>query len=163
VNVAFVGATRGMGRALARRLAERGDAVFLLGRDSREMDLTARDLEARGAPVPVSQAPAGDRARRSNYLYGASKAGLSVFLDGLDLAYRDRGVGVLCVKPGFVRTAMTDGLPVPPFAGEPDAVAREVAAAMDARRHVVYAPSIWRWIMVVIRTLPRAVLRRVRF
>jgi decaprenylphospho-beta-D-erythro-pentofuranosid-2-ulose 2-reductase len=106
---------------------------------------------------------AGDRARRSNYLYGASKAGLSVFLDGLDLAYRDRGVQVLCVKPGFVRTAMTEGLPVPPFAGEPDAVARDVVVAMDAHRHVVYAPSVWRWIMLVIRALPRAVLRRVQF
>jgi short-subunit dehydrogenase len=245
VKVAFVGATRGMGRALARRLAERGDALFLLGRDAGEMELSARDLEARGAPAPVRQAPldlsrpegfgraldaaeralvridalvvtgglfaaqdelardlarlgdllhanftgtvllcqqaaerlaarggglicvfssvAGDRARRSNYLYGASKAGLSVFLDGLDLAYRDRGVQVLCVKPGFVRTAMTEGLPVPPFAGEPDAVARDVVVAMDAHRHVVYAPSVWRWIMLVIRALPRAVLRRVQF
>jgi len=239
-----VGATRGMGRALARRLAERGDGLFLLGRDSGEMELSARDLEARGAPAPVGQAAldlsrpdgfgaaldaadralsridalvvtggvfaaqdelatdlsrlgallhtnftgtvlicqeaaerlaarggglicafssvAGDRARRSNYLYGASKAGLSVFLDGLDLAYRDRGVRVLCVKPGFVRTAMTAGLPVPPFAGEPDAVARAVVAAIDAGRHVVYAPSVWRFIMLVIRALPRAVLRRVQ-
>jgi len=245
VKVAFVGATRGMGRALARRLAERGDTIFLLGRDADEMQLSARDLEARGAPVPVGQASldlsrpdgfgealdaadralsridalvvtgglfagqdelaadlarlgallhanftgtvllcqqaadrlaarggglicafssvAGDRARRSNYLYGASKAGLSVFLDGLDLAYRDRGVRVLCVKPGFVKTAMTAGLPVPPFAGEPDAVARDVVAAMDAGRHVVYAPPVWRWIMLVIRALPRVVMRRVRF
>ncbi len=245
MKVAFVGATRGMGRALARGLAERGDALFLLGRDPGEMDLSARDLESRGAAGPVSHAPldlarpegfaealaaadhalarmdalvvtggafasqddlaqdparlaallhanftgtallcqqaaerlaaaggglvcafssvAGDRARRSNYLYGASKAGLSAFLDGLDLAYRERGVPVLCVKPGFVRTAMTAGMPVPPFAGEPDAVARDVIAAMDARRHVVYAPSVWRWIMLIIRALPRAVLRRVRF
>lgn len=245
MKVAFVGATRGMGRALARGLAERGDALFLLGRDPREMDLSARDLESRGAAAPVghgsldlarpegfagaldaaeraltridalvvtggafesqddlSRDPArleallhanftgtvllcqqaaerlaarggglicafssvaGDRARRSNYLYGASKAGLSAFLDGLDLAYRDRGVPVLCVKPGFVRTAMTAGLPVPPFAGEPDAVARDVIAAMDAHRHVVYAPSVWQWIMLIIRALPRAVLRRVRF
>ena len=84
---------------------------------------------------------AGDRARRSNYLYGASKAGLSVFLDGLDLAYRERGVRVLCVKPGFVRTAMTAGLPVPPFAGEPAAVAAAVVRAIDRGRHQVYAPG----------------------
>lgn len=245
MKVAFVGATRGMGRALARRLAERGDAVFLLGRDAIEMARSARDLEARGARPPVGQAPfdladpagfagaldaadrvlggwdalvvtggafghqedlaadparlaallevnftgtvllcqqaavrlaarggglicafssvAGDRARRSNYLYGASKAGLSVFLDGLDLAYRARGVRVLCVKPGFVKTAMTAGLPVPPFAGEPEAVARSVVRAMDAGSHQVYAPGVWRLIMLVIRALPRAVLRRVRF
>jgi decaprenylphospho-beta-D-erythro-pentofuranosid-2-ulose 2-reductase len=245
VKVAFVGATRGMGRALARRLAERGDALFLLGRDATEMERSARDLEARGAPAPVGHATldlslpagfgealdtadralgridalvvtgglfarqeelatdpprlaallhanftgtvllcqqtaerlaarggglicafgsvAGDRARRSNYLYGAAKAGLSVFLDGLDLAYRDRGVRVLCVKPGFVRTAMTAGLPVPPFAGEPEGVARDVVRAMDGGRHQVYTPRVWCWIMLVIRALPRAILRRLRF
>jgi short-subunit dehydrogenase len=106
---------------------------------------------------------AGDRARRGNYLYGASKAGLSAFLDGLDLAYRERGVRVLCVKPGFVRTAMTAGLPVPPFAGEPEAVAATVVRAIDRGAYQVYAPGIWRWIMLVIRALPRAVLRRVQF
>ena len=245
MKVAFVGATRGMGRALARALAERGDALFLLGRDAAEMGRSARDLEARSPRVPVGHAPldlgrpagfaealdaadralggldalvvtggafgrqeelaadparlaallevnftgtvllchlaatrlaakggglicafssvAGDRARRGNYLYGASKAGLSVFLDGLDLAYRERGVRVVCVKPGFVRTAMTAGLPVPPFAGEPEAVAAAVVRAMDRGRHQVYAPGIWRWIMLVIRALPRAVLRRVQF
>lgn len=244
MKVAIVGATRGMGRALARRLAERGDALFLLGRDEAELALSARDLEVRGAPsvsharldlgeaagfasaldaadhalspfdalvvtgglfarqeelaadparlaallhanftgtvllcqqaaermaarggglVCAFGSVAGDRARRSNYLYGASKAGLAVALDGLDLAYRDRGVRVLCVKPGFVRTAMTAGLPVPPLAGEPDAVARRVVAAMDAGRHQVYAPGIWRVVMLVIRALPRAVLRRAQF
>lgn len=244
-KVAFVGATRGLGRALARRLAERGDALFLLGRDEAEMALSALDLEARGAPAPVGHAPldlarpagfpealdaadralsridalvvtgglfarheelvgdptrlaalldvnftgtillcqqtaerlaarggglicafssvAGDRARRGNYLYGATKAGLSVFLDGLELAYRDRGVRVLCVKPGFAKTAMTAGLPVPPFAGEPEAVARDVARAMDAERPLVYTPAVWRWVMLVIRALPRAILRRVQF
>ena len=245
MKVAFVGATRGMGRALARRLAERGDALFLLGRDAAELDRSARDLEARGMGGSVGHGPldlgepvgfvdaldaaeralegwdtlvvtggafgrqedlvadparlagllevnflgtallcqeaaarlaerggglicvfssvAGDRARRSNYIYGASKAGLSAFLDGLDLAYREAGVRVLCVKPGFVRTAMTDGLPVPPFAGEPEAVADAVVRAMDRGRHQVYAPGVWRWIMLVIRALPRVVLRRVRF
>lgn len=245
MKVAFVGATRGMGRALARRLAERGDALFLLGRDATEMALSARDLEVRGTRAPVGHAPldlarpagftdaldaaerglggldalvvtggafgrqedlasnpgrlaellevnftgtallcqqaaerlvarggglicafssvAGDRARRANYLYGASKAGLSAFLDGLDLVYRERGVRVLCVKPGFVKTEMTAGLAVPPFAGEPDAVARAVVRAMDGGRHQIYVPGAWRWIMLVIRALPRAVMRRAQF
>ena len=55
MKIAIVGATRGMGRALARRLAERGDALFLLGRDETELGLSPRDLEARGAPAPVGQ------------------------------------------------------------------------------------------------------------
>jgi len=58
---------------------------------------------------------------------------------------------------------MTDGLPVPPFAGEPEGVARRVLAAIDAGRPVVYAPGAWAWVMFVIRRLPRFVMRRVRF
>ena len=245
MKAALVGATRGMGRALARRLAERGDALVLLGRDSADLEASARDLEARGARGPVGTAAldladphgfvraldaadaalggfdalivtagdfarqedlavdparlerlltvnftgtavlcqqaaerlaargggavcafgsvAGDRGRRSNYLYGSSKAGLATFLEGLGHAYADRNVRVTCVKPGFVRTGMTAGLPVPPFAGEPEAVAAVVLRALDAGRPVVYAPPIWRWVMLVIRSLPRAVMRRIRF
>src|SRR5712692_239665 len=241
----MVGATSGMGRALARLLAGRGDALALLGRDPNELLTSSRDLVARGARGPVVTghldlaepagfeaaldaadrglgrfdalivtggdfAPqetlerdtarltrllevnftgtvvlcqqtaerlagrgggticafssvAGDRARRSNYLYGASKAGLSAYLEGLGLAYADRGVRVVCVRPGFVQTAMTAGLPVPPFAGEPEAVARVVLRAIDRGTPVVYAPPVWRWVMLAIRLLPRAVMRRVRF
>jgi short-subunit dehydrogenase len=67
------------------------------------------------------------------------------------------------VKPGFVKTAMTAGLKPPPFAGEPDRVAREVVSAMDARRSIVYAPRIWALVMLVIRSLPRFVMRRIAF
>jgi short-subunit dehydrogenase len=96
-------------------------------------------------------------------LYGAAKAGLTRYLEGLDHRFRAAGLRTICVKPGFVRTSMTDGLPVPPFAGEPEAVARRVLAAIDAGRPVVYAPGAWRWVMLVIRLLPRFVMRRVRF
>ena len=67
------------------------------------------------------------------------------------------------MKPGFVRTGMTAGLQPPPFAGEPDAVAAAVLKAIDRGTPVVYAPGIWRWIMTVIRALPRAVMRRIGF
>jgi len=245
MRVAFVGATRGMGKALSRLMAARGDRLCLLGRDAGELAAAAADLEARGAPRPVGTAMldlaapagfaaaldaadaavggfdalvvtagafgaqaelardpgrlgevlhvnftgtavlcqqaaerlaargggricafssvAGDRARRSNYLYGASKAGLSAFLEGLGLAYADRRVRVTCVRPGFVRTGMTEGLPAPPFAGEPDAVAELVLRALDRGAPVVYAPAPWRWVMLAIRGLPRAVMRRIRF
>jgi hypothetical protein len=66
------------------------------------------------------------------------------------------------VRPGFVRTEMTAGLPEPPFAAEPDAVAAAALRAMDAGTPVAYAPGIWRWVMWVIRALPRFVLRRLR-
>jgi decaprenylphospho-beta-D-erythro-pentofuranosid-2-ulose 2-reductase len=122
-----------------------------------------RLAERGGGTVCAFSSVAGDRPRRSNYVYGASKAGLSAFLEGLGLAYADRGVRVVCVRPGFVRTGMTDGLPVPAFAAEPAHVARMVLAAIDRGRPVVYAPPIWRWVMLAIRTLPRPVMRRLSF
>jgi len=96
-------------------------------------------------------------------LYGAAKAGLSHYLEGLDHKFRAQGLKTVCVKPGFVKTSMTDGLTPPPFAGEPDDVARIVLRAIDRGTPVVYAPPIWRWIMAVIRLLPRAVMRKIGF
>jgi short-subunit dehydrogenase len=106
---------------------------------------------------------AGERGRKPEVLYGAAKAGLSRYLEGLDHRFHARGLRVVCVKPGFVRTSMTEGLPEPPFAGEADEVAAIALAALDRGRPVVYAPGIWRWVMAVVRLLPRAVLRRVGF
>ena len=96
-------------------------------------------------------------------LYGAAKAGLTRYLEGLDHRFSNRGLNVVCVKPGFVRTSMTDGLPAPPFAGEAEPVARRVLKAIDRGTPVVYAPAPWRWVMLVVRHLPRLVMRRVGF
>jgi NAD(P)-dependent dehydrogenase (short-subunit alcohol dehydrogenase family) len=246
MKVAFLGATKGMGRALARRMARRGDAIFLLGRDEGELAKSAADLVARGVGkhsvgfsrcdlehpeefVPALDAAeqslggldavvvsaglfatqqrledepelarrlllvnfahtvafceearrrllargggtlcvfssvAGDRGRKPVAIYGASKAGLSHYLESLDHKFRLQGLRTVCVKPGFVRTSMTEGLPAPPFAGEPDSVAARVLRAIDRGTPVVYAPGIWRWIMLVIRLLPRSLMRRLGF
>lgn len=245
MRVAFLGATKGMGRALARLMAERGDQLFLLGRDAVDLDKSARDLEVRGGKAPVGQAAcdlerpegfvaaldaaekamggidtvvvtaglfatqdqleadpaflarlldanfsgsilfceearkrlmakgggtlcvfssvAGERGRKPVVLYGATKAGLSRYLEGLDHRYHADGLRVVCVKPSFVKTSMTAGLPAPPFAGEPEGVARSVLRAIDRGTPVVYAPGIWRLVMLVIRSLPRFVMRRVGF
>jgi NAD(P)-dependent dehydrogenase (short-subunit alcohol dehydrogenase family) len=245
VKVVALGATRGMGRALARELAARGESLFLLGREPEELERSAKDLELRGAPGPVGFARcdllapgsfgaaldsadealggfdtavvtaglfapqaeleadaalrrrvldadflgtidfceavrrrllargggtlcvfssvAGDRARTPVVLYGAAKAGLSHYLEGLDHAHRRAGLRVVCVKPGFVRTGMTADLPEPPFAGTPEAVAVRVARALERGTPVVYAPAVWRFVMLAIRALPRAVMRRIGF
>ncbi len=251
MRVAILGGTKGMGRALARRMAARGDALFLLGRDPADLERSARDLEARSgaaagsvgtAPCdlerPETFAPAlaaaeaalggldavvlsaadfatqealeadrerlrrlltvdfasavlfceearerllrsvaeggrgllcafgsvaGDRGRKPVVLYGAAKAGLSHYLEGLDHRFHGQGLRVVTVKPGFVKTSMTEGLRPPPFAGEPERVARDVLRALDRGRPVVYTPPPWRWVMLVIRNLPRAVMRRVGF
>ena len=230
---------------MARLLAQRGDRLFLLGRNPDELQRTARDLEIRGAEAPVGTAHcdllepegfrdaldqadrvlegletvvvtaglfagqgqleedprlaarlltadftntvlfceevrrrlldcgggtlcvfssvAGQRGRKPVILYGAAKAGLSCYLEGLDHKFRAAGLRTVCVKPGFVKTGMTAGLKPPPFAGEPEEVARRVLGAIDRGTPEVYVPGIWRYIMFIIRNLPRAVMRRVEF
>ncbi|MCA9635789.1 MAG: SDR family NAD(P)-dependent oxidoreductase, partial [Myxococcales bacterium] len=96
-------------------------------------------------------------------IYGSGKAGLSHYLESLDHKHHADGLTVLCVKPGFVKTGMTANLKPPPFAGEPTAVARRVVGAIDRGSPVVYAPAIWRWVMLVIRWLPRFVMRKIGF
>ena len=96
-------------------------------------------------------------------LYGAAKAGLSHYLEGLDHRYRSAGLVTVCVKPGFVKTGMTEGLKAPPFSAEAEDVARRVLKAVDRGSPVVYAPGVWRWVMAAVGMLPRAVMRRVDF
>jgi len=126
-------------------------------------ELRERMLRAGGGQLVVFSSVAGDRGRKPVGIYGASKAGLSHYLESLDHRYHADGLSVLCVKPGFVKTSMTEGLKPPPFAGDPDQVAIQVARAMAYKRALVYTPSIWRLIMLVIQHLPRFVMRRVGF
>lgn len=245
MKVVLLGATKGMGRALARLMAARGDEIFLLGRDPAELQRCATDLGLRGATGEVRYATcdlleplgfgealdaarhhlgeldavvvtaglyatqevlerdtitrqqllsvdfahtiefceqarhrlllggggvlcvfssvAGDRARKSRIYYGAAKAGLSYYLEGLDLKYHDQGLHTVMVKPGFVRTTMTAGLPEPPFAADADDAARTVLKAIDKKWPVVYVSRIWRFVMLVIRILPRWIMRRADF
>jgi short-subunit dehydrogenase len=116
-----------------------------------------------GGTLCVFSSVAGDAARKPVVLYGAAKAGLTAYLEGLDLKFRAQGLITVCVKPGFVKTGMTDGLKQPPFAGEPDEVAEVVLDAIDRGSAVVYAPPVWRAVMTAVRALPRFVMRRVGF
>jgi decaprenylphospho-beta-D-erythro-pentofuranosid-2-ulose 2-reductase len=245
MKIAVLGATNGMGRSLARLLAVRGDALFLLGRDLEDLGRSAKDLEVRSGRKPAgvahcdlerpeSFAPAlagaenallgldcvvvtagvfasqdvletdaerarhllvvdfshtvlfceearrrllargggtlcvfssvaGERGRKPVILYGSAKAGLTHYLEGLDHKFHRAGLRVVCVKPSFVKTSMTDGLTPPPFAGEADAVARRVVKAIDRGWPVVYAPPAWAFVMWLIRALPRWAMRRVGF
>ena len=241
-----LGGTTGMGRAIARLLAERGDGVFLMGLDAPDLERSSADLVARhpgrgaigfavcdlerpegfagaldaadaalgqfdtvvvtaamfatqealeqdveltrrlvtvnyantvvfceharkrliargGGRLAVFSSVAGDRGRKPVIIYGSSKAGITRYLEGLDHKFYAAGLRVLCVKPGFVKTGMTAGLKPPPFAGEPDAVALRVVRAMDRQKPVVYAPAMWALVMLVIRFLPRFVMRRIGF
>lgn len=246
MKAALLGATRGIGRAMARQMVARGDALVLLGRDEPELVRSVRDLAVRGGEdatvghalcdleQPQTFAPAleaaeqalggleaviitagmfdvqerleadldrarrlltvnfahtvifcehakqrllargggtlcvfssvaGDRGRTPVVLYGASKAGLSAYLEGLDHREHARGLRTVCIKPGFVRTSMTAGLPEPPFAADPEPVALRALQAIDRASPVAYAPRIWALVMAVIRRLPRFIMRRVGF
>ncbi len=246
MKAAILGGTSGMGRAIARILAERGDATFLLGIPQSDLDASAADLSARGpgkqttgtalcdlekpdtfAPaldaaeaalggldvvivtaalfatqdaleadieltrrlvtvnfgntvvfceharkrllargggkLVVFSSVAGERGRKPVAIYGATKAGLTRYLEAMDHKFHAAGLHVLTVKPGFVKTAMTAGQKPPPFAGEPDQVAREVVAAMDSGKAVLYTPGMWALVMLVIRWLPRFVMRKIGF
>lgn len=248
MKAVIFGATKGMGRSIARALAERGDAVFLLGIGEEDLARSAADLTARhglgpdtkvgtavcdlldpttfatalhaadtalggfdtvivtaalfatqeqleadidlvqrlttanyantivfceharkillsrgGGNLAVFSSVAGDRGRKPVIIYGSGKAGISAYLEGLDHKFHSEGLNVLCVKPGFVKTGMTAGLKPPPFSGEPDQVAAHVIKSIDKKKNVIYTPGMWRWVMTVIRNLPRSVMRRIGF
>ncbi len=246
MKAVILGGTSGMGRAIARQLAERGERIFLLGPHATNLKRSAADLVARhpdkvevgfaccdlqypdgfshaldaadaalggfdtvivtaamfatqdaleadvefaqrlltvnfahtvvfceharkrllargGGQLCVFSSVAGERGRKTVAMYGAAKAGLSAYLEAIDHKHHGAGLSILCVKPGFVRTEMTMALDPPPFAGLPESVAKQVIRAMDRRKVVVYAPPIWALVMLVIRWLPRFVMRRIGF
>ncbi|HKU43404.1 MAG TPA: SDR family NAD(P)-dependent oxidoreductase [Polyangiales bacterium] len=251
MKIAVLGATRGIGRAFARLVAERGHRVFLLGNELDDLERSARDVEQRGVTRPgaepqtvgvalcdlerpetfgpalsaadealdgfdtvvvtaalfasqealednsdlarrlltvnfantvmfcelarklllsrgggtlcVISSVAGERGRKPVVIYGAGKAGLTRYLEGLDHKFRAQGLKTVCIKPGFVKTSMTDGLRPPPFAAEPAEVAAGMLSAIEKGTPVRYTPHIWALIMLVIRWLPRFVMRRIGF
>lgn len=116
-----------------------------------------------GGTLCVFSSVAGERARKPVILYGAAKAGLTHYLEGLDHKFRARGLTTVCVKPGFAKTGMTAGLKPPPLAGEPGDIARRVLKAIDRGTPEVYAPAAWALVMRIIRNLPRFVMRRIEF
>lgn len=115
--------------------------------------------QGHGGVIALSSV-AGERARRSNFVYGASKAGMDAFYSGLREALRPDGIRVLVVRPGFVRSSMTEGLPDAPLATTPEAVAEIAVHAFAERRDVVWAPPQLRWVMSAVRHLPAPVFRR---
>jgi NAD(P)-dependent dehydrogenase (short-subunit alcohol dehydrogenase family) len=118
----------------------------------------------RGACITAISSVAGDRGRAKVGVYGASKAGLDSFLSALRQRLQAAGVRVLAVKPGFVDTPMTAGVPKTPLFASAAQVGRGIVRAVDARRDgVVYLPWWWRFIMLVIKSLPERVFKRLTF
>jgi decaprenylphospho-beta-D-erythro-pentofuranosid-2-ulose 2-reductase len=115
--------------------------------------------QGHGSLVALSSV-AGERARRSNFVYGSTKAGMDAFYLGLTEALRPSGVHVAVVRPGFVRTKMTEGLKPAPLSVDADQVADIVIDAVRRRRELVWAPAPLRYVMSALRHVPRPLFRR---
>jgi len=105
---------------------------------------------------------AGDRGRQSNYLYGAAKAGLGVYLQGLRNRLFPAGVKVITVKPGFVDTRMTYGRPGLFLLASPESVAQGILRAIVKGKSVVYLPWFWHPIMLIVRSIPETIFKRLK-
>ncbi len=118
-------------------------------------------MRAQGHGVIVAlSSVAGERARASNFVYGSTKAGLDAFYSGLADSLVGTGVSVLVVRPGFVKSKMTEGLADAPLATTPEAVAEAIVTGVRKGRHTVWVPGAMRWVMSGLRHTPRALFRR---
>jgi short-subunit dehydrogenase len=125
--------------------------------------LANRFEEQRNGAIAVITSVAGDRGRPSNYVYGSAKAAVSVFCEGLRARLFKAGVSLTDIRPGFVATPMTQGLPLPAaLVAQPQTVARRIVTGIDRRKDVLYAPAFWAWIMAVIRNIPGFIFKRMK-
>jgi decaprenylphospho-beta-D-erythro-pentofuranosid-2-ulose 2-reductase len=121
----------------------------------------ARALTAQGhGTLVVLSSVAGERARRSNFVYGSSKAGLDAFAQGLADSLVGSGARVLVVRPGFVTTKMTTGMDPAPLSTTPEAVADAIVHGLGTNATTIWVPGMLRYVMSVLRHVPRVVFRR---
>lgn len=114
----------------------------------------------KGCIIGISSV-AGERGRKSNYIYGSAKAGFSIFLDGLRNRLYANNVHVISVKPGFVDTKMTAHLPLPKtLTANPNQVAKSIFNAYKKRKNTVYVWGIWRYIMLIIKFIPEFIFKK---
>ncbi|MFZ4538374.1 SDR family oxidoreductase [Propionivibrio sp.] len=117
------------------------------------------EAEGRGSLAVISSV-AGDRGRQSNYIYGAAKGMVSIFLQGLRNRLAKKGVQVLTIKPGFVDTPMTAAFSKGALWAKPEAIARGIVRAVENKSDEVYLPGFWWLIMAIIRHIPERVFKK---
>jgi len=126
------------------------------------LECVANDMEIRknGTIIGISSV-AGDRGRATNYLYGSAKAGFTAYLSGLRNRLAKANVHVLTVKPGFVRTAMTEGLPLPPvITANPEQIAKDIFKAAKKHKNELYTLWMWKYIMLIIKYIPEFIFKK---
>lgn len=141
--------------------AQRIVATNYLGAVTTCLPVAQRMTEQGHGTIVVLSSVAGERARRSNFVYGSSKAGLDALAQGLGDALVGTGVGVMVVRPGFVRDKMTEGRQAAPLATTPEAVADAIVSGVARGAEVVYVPRSLRLMMAVVRHLPRPLFRKI--
>jgi len=125
------------------------------------LTILGNHLEARGrGQIIVISSVAGDRGRKSNYIYGAAKAALSTFTAGLRHRLAGKGIHVLTIQPGFVDTPMTAHLKKGPLFASSQVVGRAIVRAADRGAMVAYIPWFWYFIMAIIRSIPERIFIR---
>lgn len=124
--------------------------------------LLSLEMKSQGyGNIVVLSSVAAERARKENFIYGSSKAAMDVFFQGLGDSLQDSPVRVMIVRPGFVHTKMTQGMKPFPFSSTPESVAKEIISGLEAKSEMIWAPPILRWVMSVVRHLPRFIYRKI--
>jgi decaprenylphospho-beta-D-erythro-pentofuranosid-2-ulose 2-reductase len=143
---------------MLREIATNGTSVLSL------LTVLANHFERqRSGAIGVITSVAGDRGRPSNYVYGSAKAAVQVFCEGLRARLFHAGVSLTDIRPGFVATPMTQGLKLPgPLVSEPAVVAKRIVSGIARKADVLYTPGYWALIMLVIRSIPRPVFKRLK-
>lgn len=126
------------------------------------LNIVAADYAAKGAGTIVGiSSVAGNRGRQSNYIYGSAKAGFTAYLSGLRNYLYHKGVHVLTVLPGFVYTRMTEHLKLPaPLTSTPETVATAIYNGVRGKKNVIYVKWFWRWIMLIITSIPEGMFKK---
>ena len=128
------------------------------------LNVVANDYEAQGSGVIVGiSSVAGERGRMSNYIYGSTKAALTAYLSGLRNRLASKNISVITVKPGLIRSRMTEGYNLPKgLTAQPRDVANAILKAIRKRKNVIYVLPVWRLIMLVIRNIPEPVFKKLK-
>jgi len=128
------------------------------------LNCVAEDFEKKKSGIIVGvSSVAGERGRQSNYLYGSAKAGFTAYLSGLRNRLSKSNVHVVTIKPGFMKTKMLDGMDTPGFLTLlPNKAAQQIFKAIKKKKNVAYVSPIWKWVMLVIKTIPEPIFKRLK-
>ncbi|MEO1051411.1 MAG: SDR family oxidoreductase [Bacteroidota bacterium] len=128
------------------------------------LNIVAMDfIERKAGSIIGISSVAGDRGRQSNFLYGSAKAGFTAYLQGLRNRLFKEGIPVTTVKPGFVNTKMTEGMKLPgPLTAQPAQLANAIYKGYKKKKNTIYVLWMWRWVMLIIKSIPEPIFKKLK-